>query len=221
MRVLLIGNGKLVYFLGKKFVEQKHQLTIINPNPSEAKDLAHQIQGTVIIGDGTHPKILKEAGAEKSDLVLALSSLDEDNLVICQIAKHHYGVPRTIAMVHDPAHQDFFEQMGISVVFCETQILADLIEKRADFAAIDNFFAIRGQKISITEIILDEDSPVIGKTLHSLELPEGVLIGGIIRQNQAFVPRGWSNLQVRDHLILISQPEHYKEFIEILTGKVE
>ena len=221
MRIILIGDDKLAYFLSKKFVEEKHYVTIINSHPSEAEEFAHQIKATVILGDGTHPTILKEAEAEKADLVLALTSHDEDNLVACQIAQQHYGVPRTIALVNNPAHQQFFEQMGISVTFSATQILANLIEKRADFEDIASFFAVDGGQIGVTEVILDEDSPAVDKTLQNLDLPAGALIGCIIRQNKAFVPRGWSHLQVGDRLILISQPEHYEQFLEVLTGKVE
>ena len=221
MRIILIGDDKLAYFLSKKFVEEKHQVMIINAYPAEAEEFSHQIKATVIFGDGTNPTILKEAEAEQADLVLALTSHDEDNLVACQIAQQHYGVPRTIALVNDPAHQQFFEQMGIAVAFSATQILANLIEKRADFEDISNFFAVDDGQISVTEIILDEDSPAVERTLKNLDLPAGALIGCIIRQDKAFVPRGWSHLQVGDRLILISQPEHYEQFLEVLTGKVE
>ena len=219
MRVILIGDDKLTYFLGKKFVAQKNRVTIINVHSTEAEEFSHQIKATVIVGDGSHPAILKEAEAEKADLVLALTAHDEDNLVACQIAQQHYGVPRTIALVHDPAHQQFFEQMGINVAFSATQILANLIEKRADFEDIASFLAVDSGQIGITEIILDEDSPVVGQTIQNLNLPTGVLIGCIIRQARAFVPRGWSHLQVGDRLILISQPEHYQQFLAVLTGK--
>ncbi len=221
MRIILIGDDQLAYFLSKKFVAEKHRVTIINAHPAEAIKFSHQIKATVIVGDGTHPTILKEAEVEKTDLVLALTSHDEDNLVACQIAQHYYGVPRTIALVNDPAHQQFFEQMGINVAFSATQILANLIEKRADFEDITNFFAVDRGQITVTEIILHEDSPALQKTLQNLELPTGALIGCIIREDRAFVPHGWSNLQIGDRLILISQPEHYEQLLEILTGKAE
>ncbi|MGK7953472.1 MAG: TrkA family potassium uptake protein [Xenococcaceae cyanobacterium] len=221
MRVILIGNGKLAYFLGKKFVEEKHQLTIINSSPTEAKDFSHHIKATVILGDGTDPSILQEANLETADLLLALTAHDEDNLVACQIAQQHYGISRTIALVNDPAHQHFFEQMGITVAFSATKIIGNIIEKRADFADIANFFAVDRGEISITEIIIDKDSPAVGKTLQNLDLPGGALIGCIIRQDKAFVPRGWSYLQIGDRLILISQPEDYKQLLEVLVGKVE
>ncbi len=221
MRIIVIGDDRLAYFLGKKFVAQKHQVTMIDADPSIAAELSHQIKATVIVGDGTHPYILREAEAEKTDVVLALTARDEDNLVACQIAQQYYGVPRTIALVNDPTHQEFFEQMGISVAFSATQILANLIAKRTDFEDIASFFAVNDGQVGITEIILDEDSPAINTTLQDLPLPEGALIGCIIRQDRAFVPRGWNQLQIGDRLILISQPEHYQSLIATLTGKVE
>ncbi|MDJ0687099.1 MAG: TrkA family potassium uptake protein [Xenococcaceae cyanobacterium MO_188.B32] len=217
MKVILIGDGKLTYFLGKKFVEEKHQVTIINAHSAEAETFSHQIKATVIFGDGTHPTILEEAEASRADLVLALTPHDEDNLVACQIAQQYYGVSRTIALVNDPSHQQFFEQIGITIAFSATQILANLIEKRADFEDIANFLAVDGGQIGVTEIILDENSSAIGKALQNLALPAGALIGCIIREGRAFVPSGGSLLQVGDRLILISQPEHYEQFLEVLT----
>ena len=221
MRIILVGDGKLAYFLGQKFVTQKHHVTIINASSAEAEEFFHQIKTIVIVGDGTHPTILSQAEAEKADIVLALTSNDEDNLVICQIARHHYGVSRTIALVNDPEYQEFFEQMGISVAFSATQILANLIEKQADFEDIANFIAVDRGQIGVTEIVIDDDSPAVDKRLQNLDLPTGALIGCIIRQDRAFVPHGWTHLQVGDRLILISQPENYEQFIEVLTGKTE
>lgn len=221
MRIILIGSGKLAYFLARKFVEEKHRLTIINVHSEEAQEFSHQIKATVIVGDGTHPAILKAAESEQADIVLALTPNDEDNLVACQIAQQHYGVSRTIALVNDPALQEFFEQIGITVAFSATQILANLIEKRADFEDIANFLTVDRGQIGITEVIIDDQSPALAKTLQNLDLPPGALIGSIIRSGKAFVPHGWTNLQSGDRLILISQPEHYDRFMQVLTGKAE
>lgn len=221
MKILLIGSGKLAYFLGQKFVEEKHRLTIINACRAEVEEFSHQIKATVIVGDGTHPAVLREAEVEQADLVLALTPNDEDNLVASQISQQHFGVSRTIALVNDPALQNFFEELGITVAFSATQILANLIEKQADFEDIASFLAVDRGQISVTEVIIDEQSPAVNKTLQNLDLPEGALIGCIIRSDKAFVPRGWTSLKVGDRLILISQPEHYEQFIEALTGKAE
>ena len=198
MKIILTGGGKLAYFLAQKFVEERHQLTIINLCRAEAEEFSHQIKATVIASDETHLTVLKEAEVEQVDIILALTSNDEDNLVACQIAQQHFSVSRSIALVNDPSLQVFFEQMGITVAFSATQILANLIEKQADFEDIASFLAVDRGQIGITEVLIDENSPALAKTLQNLNLPTGALIGSIIRSDKAFVPHGWTNLQIGD-----------------------
>ena len=117
MKVILIGGGKLVYFLVRQFASKGYHLTIINQDAVEAKALARQLKATVILGDGSDPGMLKEAGAYQADIVLSLTPHDQDNLVACQIAQKRYGVPRTIALVNDPDYQEVFQQLGVTVAF--------------------------------------------------------------------------------------------------------
>lgn len=219
MKVILIGQGKLVYFLAKQFISKGYYLTIINQDIAEATALSRQLRATVMVGDGSNPLVLKEAGAHRADVLLSLTSQDEDNLAACQIATRRYGVPRTVALVNDPEHQPVFEQLGISVAFSPIELLANLIEQQTDFQQIKNLIPIAEGKVSVAEIALERGSPAIGKTLQELQLPSGSLIGCILREGQVIVPSGWSRLQVGDRLILISQPEHYGQFLRTLTGE--
>lgn len=219
MRIILIGSGKLVYFLAKQFASKGYHLTIINQDATEATALSRQLKATVILGDGSNPATLKEADADQADLVLSLTAHDQDNLVACQIAQKHYGVPRTIALVNDPEHQEVFEQLGINVAFSATQILANLIEQQADFEQIKNLIPVAEGRVNVTEVILRSDSPSVGQALQELELPGGSLIACIIRDWQVIVPRGGSRLRAADRLILISQPEHYEQFLRALIDE--
>lgn len=218
MKVILIGGGKLVYFLVRQFASKGYHLTIINQDAVEAKALSRQLKATVILGDGSDPGMLKEAGAYQTDIVLSLTPHDQDNLVACQIAQKRYGVPRTIALVNDPDYQEVFQQLGVTVAFSATQILASLIEQRAGFEDIETLIPAAEGRVSVTEITLHEASPAVGQTLQALELPTGALVGCIVRDGQVIVPRGWSRLQAADRLILICQPEDYGQFLSQLTG---
>ncbi len=219
MKVIIIGQGKLVYFLAKQFISKGYYLTIINQDMAEATALSRQLKATVMVGDGSNPLVLKEAGAYRADVLLSLTSQDEDNLVACQIAKKRYGVPRTIALVNDPEHQQVFEQLGITVAFSPIELLANLIEQQTDFEELKNLIPVAEGKVTVAEIALNHDSPAVGKTLQELELPPGTLIGCILREGEVIVPSGWTSLQVADRLILIAQPEHYGQFLRILTGE--
>lgn len=207
MRIILIGGGRLTYFLAKQFAMAKHSLTIINRDEAEARLYARTLHTTVVLGDGSDPTILAEANVPQSDVLLALTAHDQDNLVACQIAQKRCGIPRTIAMVNDPDYQTVFEKLGITVAFSATQILAALIEQQADFFDIQSLFPVNGGKVTVTEIVLDADSPAISKTIQTLFLPSGSLIGCIIRNDKIIVPQGSSCLCTGDRLILIAQPE--------------
>ena len=205
MKVILVGGGKLVYFLTKEFARRGSATTVINPHQDQAQALARETSATVIIGDGSNPLVLKAAGAYQADVLVALTAEDDVNLVACQIAQHQYSVPRTIALVNDPDYREVFQQLGVTVTFSATQILAHLIEERIGFEAIQSLIPIAGGKIQMTEVILQADSPALGQTLQTLDLPEGVLVGSIIRQDLVIVPRGYTELLAGDRLVLLTQ----------------
>ncbi len=219
MRVILIGGGKTVYFLAKQFISKGYHLTIVNRDPAEAKMLSRQIRATVILGEGSDPAVLEEAGARRADVVLSLTPHDPDNLVACQIARQMYGVPRTIALVNDPENEEIFCQLGVTVAFSATRIIAILIEEQAGFEDITNLIPVAEGRVNVTELALREGAPAADKSLQELNLPGDSLVACIIREGQVIVPQGSSRLQVGDRLILITLPENYGAVLRILVGE--
>lgn len=160
-----------------------------------------------------------EAGAYQADVVLSLTTEDEDNLIACQIAQKEYGVPRTIALVNDPENQPIFEKLGITVAFSATQIIAGLIEQQTAISDIQNLLPIAEGKVNVTEIALQTDNPVVGKTIDEIQLPNGTLIGCILRQGEVIVPSGDNSLQALDRLVVIGQPESYGQLMRLLCSE--
>lgn len=218
MRIIMVGGDKTVYFLARQFVSRDYHVTIINRDLMRCKELAEQTHATVVHGEGSDVKRLEEAGARRADTVMALTSHDQDNLIACQIAQKIYGVPRTMALVNDPANEIVFERLGISVVFSATKVIASLIEQQADFEEIKMLIPLADGRINVTDIKLAADSPAIGKSLMELKLTKGSLIAGIIRDDEVVVPHGDTHLLVDDHLILISQPENQSKDLITLCG---
>ena len=216
MKIILIGGSKLAYFLAKQFASKNYYTTIINDDYDEAKTLSRSLKATVIHGQGSDPATLVEAGAYQADVVLSLTTQDEDNLIACQIAQKEYGVPRTIALVNDPENQAIFEKLGISVAFSATQIIASLIEQQTATSDIQNLLPIAEGKVNVTEIALEADNPVVGKTINEISLPKGTLIGCIIRRGKVIVPNGNNSLQALDRLVVLGQPESYGELMRLL-----
>ena len=219
MKIILIGGSKLAYFLAKQFASKNYYTTIINANLEEAQTLSRAIKATVIHGQGSDPTTLGEAGALQADVVLSLTTHDEDNLIACQIAQKEYGVPRTIALVNDPENQPIFEKLGITVAFSATQIIASLIEQQTASSDIQNLLPIAEGKVNVTEIAIEQNNPVAGKTIDELQLPNGTLIACILRQGEVIVPSGENNLQALDRLVVIGQPESYGQLMRLLCSE--
>jgi len=172
----------------------------------------------VVCGDGSDAGILQEAGAMGADAVLAITPNDQDNLVICQLASLKFGVPRALALINDPDNAEVFDKLGVTA-FSTTHIIGSLIEQRASLEQITNMLSIGEGLVNVTEIILDADSPVAGKLLKDIDLPENALVAVVIRDNQPIVPRGANELLAGDRVVLITLPENHGPVLREFTGE--
>lgn len=218
MNTLIIGGGKIVYFLARAFFSKGYNVTIINRKREECSWLARRLKATVVYGNATDPQILKEAQTSSMDAVLAVTPNDEDNLVICQLAKLNFGIQRTLALVNDPDNEGVFQQLGVSTAFSTTHIISSIIEQRTGLEEIVGLFSVAEGKVNVTEVTLSENSPVLGKSLMELKLPENSLIACILRNKKPIIPRGTTKLNIEDRLITITMPENHGEVLKFLTG---
>lgn len=219
MHILIVGGEKLGYFLGRTFLSKGHKVTLINRNRQECSRLARRLKATIVHGDGSDVQILQEAGAPTADAVLAATSNDQDNLVICQLASFRFHVPRTLALVNDPDNEEIFRQLEITDALSTTRLIAGLIEQKTSFDEIINLFPIGEGRLNVTEVALKETSPVVGRTLRDIALPENSLIASIMRDGEPLVPRGPTMLLAGDRLVLITLPENYGQVLRELTGE--
>ncbi|MBE0576626.1 MAG: TrkA family potassium uptake protein [Desulfuromonadales bacterium] len=219
MRVIIVGGGKVVYFLARQFASKGHKVTIVTDNEEEAGAFSRRLKATVLPGDGSDPGVLEEAGARRADVVLALTAYDQDNLAVCQIARRWYLVPRTVGLINDPENEEIFRKLGVSVAFSATQIIARILEERADFEDISNLIPVAEGGVTVSEVVLRTDSPVVEQELQHILFPEGALLGGIIRDSEVIVPRGGTRLLGGDRLIVISESDCYDQLLHLLTGE--
>ena len=219
MKIILIGGGKTIYFLAKQFIAEGQSVTIINRDPEESQALSHELDATILLGDGSDPEILEQAGTGSADVLLSMTSRDHVNLVACQVANEKFDVPRTIALVNNPENEEIFPKLGVSLIFSATRIITSLLEQETDFMAITNLMAVAQGKVNVSEVRLPENALVSGKSLQELKLPAGFLLATIIRNGEVLVPSGSTILQAHDQLILIGQAENYRDVLRILTGE--
>jgi trk system potassium uptake protein TrkA len=219
MNILVVGGGKITYFLVRTFTAKGHHVTVINRDQEEGIQLARRLKATIVCGDGSDPQILEEAGAYTVDVLLAVTPNDQDNLIICQLADKWFHVPRTLALVNDPENEEVFVKLGISAAFSTTRILSSLIEQRVSFDDITNLIPVGEGRINVTEIVLQETSPVVGKTLQNIGMPENSLVASILRNNQPIIPRGATVLQASDRLIVVTLSENYGQVLKMFSDE--
>lgn len=218
MKIIIIGSGPTLYFLCRTFMAKGYHIVIVNKNEAECVQLARQLPITVVCGDASDPGILSDAGARGADAVLAISSQDQDNLVSCQIAAHQFGVPRVVALANDPENTRVFEQLGVSA-FSIIEIIASLIEQRATLEHVLNLVPVGEGRVNVTEVVIDDDSPVSGQVLRDISMPANSLVAVIIRDNQPIVPRGANDLRSGDRVVLVTLPENHGPVLKSFTGE--
>lgn len=220
MEVLMVGGGKLAYYLCRSLLARGYGVSLLVQEAEEADWLARRLKALVIRGDGTWPRTLEESEIARKDLVLAITTNDEDNFVVCQLAERKYGVPLAFALVNDPDNQQTFQELGVRAIFSPARLLASLIEQRIASESVVNLYPFGDSgKVTLTEIVVAKDSPAASRTLREIALPEQSLVAGVMRAGEAIIPRGATVLLPGDRLIVAALPESYAAVLKALTGE--
>ena len=163
--------------------------------------MAEQLGEVVMQGDGCEVRIMAEAGFGRADVIVAVTGDDEDNLVICQMAKKNFQAPRTVARVNDPANMVLFDKLGIDTTVSSTQIIFNLLEQQIEPGEIIPLGALKNGNIEVVAINVSERSPVLGQTIQDLRLPGNALIISVVRDDNAMIPQKDTRFENGDSVI--------------------
>ena len=204
--VLVIGGGKVGFYLAKHLIERGYEVTLVEKNRERAEWITHQL-GTVsiMVGDGDEMAFLAGTGIERAGVVIACTGDDEDNLIACQLAKGKFHVPRTIARVNNPVNVKVFRELGIDVPVSATELLMGLIEAELGHSELVRGIAVKASGASLVDVALPELSSLVGQRLADVELPDGEIVVCIVRAGLPVVPRPEEIVQRGDELIIYSQ----------------
>lgn len=219
MRLLFVGGGNLAYYVARAALAKAHHVTLIVRDGAEAELLAQRTGALVVRGDGTLPDVQEDAGARRTDVLVALSPHDPDNLVSCQVAQRWFGVPRTVALVNDPDNRRLFEALGVKSVVSAAEILGGLIEHETGLAGILGALPLARGEASLMDVSLPEEAPAVGVALVDLPLPEDALVAGVIRGGRLLIPRGGLELKAGDELLLLSREDCADRALAALLGE--
>src|SRR3954447_21558217 len=173
MYIVVVGGGKVGYYLAKELLEAGHELVILERNASRARQIADELGSIVLNRDGCEGKHLAEAGANRASIVAAVTGDDEDNLVICQMAKHHFDVPRTIARVNNPKNETLFKHLGVDELISPTRMVLASIEQDIPVNELLHLAALGGGELELIEAHIGADSPAVGRAPKDLGIPDG------------------------------------------------
>lgn len=203
MYIIIVGGGNIGYYLAKTLVGAKHEVLLLEKDRVRYRTISEELGEVVMQGDGCQADQQLEAGFGRADAVVAVTGSDDDNLVVCQMAKMEYNVPRTISRVNDPRNEALFHQLGIDATVSSTKIIYNLIEQEVGGGEVIPLAALNRGNIEIVEIEIGSKSPVVGREIRSLTLPEEALIISVIRDGHALLPSGDTKFTLGDSVIAL------------------
>jgi trk system potassium uptake protein TrkA len=206
MYVIIAGGGKVGWNLARELMGKGNEVTLVEGHRHRYLAIEQELEHAVQYGDATELWVLERAGIQRADLVIAVTGDDEDNMLICQMAKEKYLCKRIIARVNNPRNRQWFELLGIQPAVSATDLILRLIEHEVPSYGLVHLLDLRDEQLEIIEVEVGHGSPVAGKQVAEVELPEGSLIISVLRQGTGFVPAGDTVIEAGDEVLLVLDP---------------
>jgi trk system potassium uptake protein TrkA len=218
MYIIVVGGGKVGYYLTKTLVNEGYEILLIEKNPKKVAVYQERFGEVVIEGDGAEMSTLQEAGMARADVVIAVTGDDEDNLVICQTAKRLFNVPRAIARVNNPKNEEIFKRLGIDVTVSSTNLILSIIEQEIPQRGLVHLMTLKHAQLALVEATVEQGVAAAGKSLAEIQFPPNVVVSAVLRDGNLLLPRGDTVLQPKDEVIALSSRESEAELRRMLVG---
>jgi trk system potassium uptake protein TrkA len=219
MYVVIAGGGKVGSNIARTLIGMQREVTIVEQRRDRFAQLEAEFGHSAMLGDATEIAVLERAGiARPPDLVLAVTGDDEDNLIISQIAKEGYGVPKAIARVNDPRNQQHFDLLGITQTVCATSGLLALVEHEVPEHGLVRLLELRQEGLEVVEMQITGNSPAAGRRVAGLSLPDGVRLVSVTRHGVGEIAVGETVIRPGDQVIAILKPGFEDQLRRALVG---
>ncbi|SNX54633.1 TrkA family potassium uptake protein [Thermoanaerobacterium sp. RBIITD] len=216
MSIMIVGAGRLGSFLAKLMEEKNKEVVVVEKDEAKIEKLRKDLRCSIMIGDGCNSDILKKAGIIGAEIVVAATGHDEDNLIICQLAKYEFGVSRVVSRINNPKNEWLFtKDMGVDAAVSSARIIAKLIEEEAEISSLTTIINLAEGKISLVRSIIEKNSKAAHKLIKDLKLPDDCVIMSIVRDNKVLLPNGNTKILPGDEVLSVVSDES-KEKLEDL-----
>jgi trk system potassium uptake protein TrkA len=204
--IIIVGAGKVGWNLARELIEKDNEVTVIESSRERYLTVEQELEHNIQYGDASELWVLERAGISRADMVIAVTGDDEDNMLICQVAKEKYLVDRIIARVNNPRNRETFDLLGIKPVVSATDLILRLIEHEVPEYGLVHLLDLPEQRLEIIEMELPEDSRAAGTRVGDLAMPEGSLLISVLREGTGFVPNSETVLQSGDEILAVLDP---------------
>ncbi|MBI4213209.1 MAG: TrkA family potassium uptake protein [Chloroflexi bacterium] len=218
MYVIVAGGGKVGFYLAKELIEHGHEVLVVESNSRRAAEIEAELGSIVMFGAADEARVLREAGAERADLVCAVTGDDEDNLVICQVAKARFHTGRVIARINNPKNAEIFHRLGIDDTVSATEVVLSVIEQELPRQHLIPLLHLRHTDVEVVEAIVEEGSNVAGRRLRDIALPRECTVAVILRDEAAIFPQPDTPVLVGDALIAFTTSGNEAALRDALLG---
>jgi trk system potassium uptake protein TrkA len=206
MYVIIAGAGKVGWNLARELIAKDREVSLIESDHRRFRIVEEELEHAAQYGDATELWVLERAGIQRADLVIAVTGDDEDNILICQVAKEKYGCERIVARVNNPRNLQHFKLLNIQPAVSATDLILRLIEHEVPEYGLVQLLALEEEHLEIIELEVSEGSPAAGRRVQDVVLPDGSLIISVLRDGTGFVPKADSVIQAGDQVLLILDP---------------
>jgi trk system potassium uptake protein len=206
MYIVVVGAGKVGWNLARELIGKGNEVTVIESDASRFAMVEEELEHAVHYGDGSELWVLERAGVARADMVIAVTGDDEDNILICQVAREKYGVERVIARCNNPRNLQHFELLGIKPAVSATDLILRLIEHEVPSYGTVHLLDLRDEQLEIIEVEVGQGAPAAGRTVADVELPDGSLIISVLRNGRGFVPKSDTVIDAGDEVLLVLDP---------------
>lgn len=204
MFIIVVGGGKVGYYLTKTLVNEGYEVLLIERNPHKVNTFTDRFGAVVLLGDGAEAATQQQAGAERADVVIAATGEDEDNLVICQVAKKKFNVNHVMARVNNPKNEEIFKRLGIDTTVSVTNIILSYIEQNLPDRELTHLITLTHTDLAIVEARVTARSPYVGHALSEVILPPHVAVSAVIRNKELLIPGPETRLRPGDDVIALA-----------------
>jgi trk system potassium uptake protein TrkA len=217
MYIIVAGGGKVGYYLTKTLLSEGYEVLLIEKNSEKVEIFQERFGAVLVEGDAAEAGVLASAGAGRADVVIAVTGEDEDNLVICQIAKKKFQVGRTIARVNNPKNEQLFRMLGIDVTVSQTNYIMHLIEQSIPERSFTHLLSLRHAGLAMIDARIGVGSAVANKTIDDIDFPDNCIVAAVARGSNVFVPQGTTVLLPGDEVIALAVRDQEDDLRRLLV----